>query len=142
MNAAPCDDTAAVPAPPYQLVIFGGSGDRLKAYPFDTQTGMLATAPTSVSPETFAFPGPTPSISSNGANNGIVWIIETDHHSGGNAVLRAYSATNLANELFNSEQNPGRDRAGLALKFCVPTVADGHVFVGAQNQVGMYGLLQ
>jgi outer membrane protein assembly factor BamB len=44
-------------------------------------------------------------------------------------------------ELYNSEQNPSRDRVGLAVKFTVPTIADGRVFVGAENQVVMYGLL-
>ncbi len=44
-------------------------------------------------------------------------------------------------ELYNSEQNPGRDRAGMAVKFVVPTIADGHVFVGAQNEVDLYGIL-
>ena len=57
------------------------------------------------------------------------------------AVLRAYDATNLGTELYNSEQNPTRDRVGLAVNFTVPTVADGRVFVGAENQVVMYGLL-
>ena len=57
-------------------------------------------------------------------------------------ILRAYSATNLANELYNSEQNSQRDRPGVPIKFVVPTIADGHVFVGGQDQVAMYGLLQ
>jgi hypothetical protein len=68
--------------------------------------------------------------------------IETDGAGGGYAVLRAYLASNLGTELYNSQQNASRDQAGLAVKFAVPTVADGHVFVGAQNQVDMYGLLQ
>jgi hypothetical protein len=72
-----------------------------------------------------------------------VWIIETDNYNnGGNAILRAYNAENLGSELYNSQQNAGRDQAGLPVKFSVPTVADGHVFVGAQGQVDMYGLLQ
>ena len=71
-----------------------------------------------------------------------MWIIETDNFdNGGNAILRAYNAGNLATELYNSQQNPARDQAGLPAKFSVPTVADGHVFVGAQQQVDMYGLL-
>jgi hypothetical protein len=122
---------------------FGGLHDYLKAFSFNPQTELLSTAPTSQSPEQFNFPGPTPAVSSNGASNGIVWIIETDNYrNGGNAVLRAYNANNLSSELYNSQQNSGRDQAGLAVKFAVPTVADGHVFVGAQNQVAMYGLLQ
>ena len=74
--------------------------------------------------------------------NGIVWIVENDTCGGGAAVLRAYDATNLATELYNSGQNSGRDGAGLAVKFTTPTIADGHVFLGAENEVDMYGLLQ
>ena len=118
---------------------FGGSYDRMKAFAFDPVAQQLSSG--SQSPETFNFPGPTPSVSSNGSTNGIVWIIQSDTWGGGNAVLRAYDATNLATELYNSEQNPGRDRVGLAVKFTVPTIADGKVFVGAESQVVMYGPL-
>ncbi|MGC2108528.1 MAG: pyrrolo-quinoline quinone [Candidatus Korobacteraceae bacterium] len=118
---------------------FGGYNDYLKAYAFNPQSQLLSTSPTSQSSEEFYYPGPTPSITSNGTNNGIVWVIQGD---GTYAVLRAYTATNLGEELYNSEQNPNRDRAGLPVKFTVPTIADGQVFVGAQNQVAEYGLLQ
>ena len=118
---------------------FGGSYDRLKAFTFDPHAEKLSYS--SESPEYFNFPGSTPSVSSNATNNGIVWIIENDTYGGGNAVLRAYDATNLGTELYNSEQNPGRDRVGLAVKFTVPTIADGSVLVGAENQVVVYGLL-
>ena len=120
-------------------VYFGGFDDHLKAFSFDPHQEQLSYS--SESPEYFDFPGSTPSVSSNGTNNGIVWIIENDAFGFGNAVLRAYDATNLGNELYNSEQNPSRDRLGLAVKFTVPTIADGHVFAGAENQVAMYGLL-
>jgi hypothetical protein len=120
---------------------FGGAYDHLKGFAFDPHAQQLSTGSTSASPEFFNFPGPTPSVSSNGTNNGIVWIIQNDTYGGGNAVLRAYDATNLGTELYNSEQNASRDRVGLAVKFTVPTVADGRVFVGAENQVVMYGLL-
>jgi outer membrane protein assembly factor BamB len=121
---------------------FGGVFDSLKAFSYDPQTQLLSAGPTSHSAEAFNFPGPTPAISSNGTSNGIVWIVETDNYGGGEAVLRAYSAGNLGTELYNSQQNPSRDNPGLAVKFAVPTIADGHVFVGAENQVSVYGLLQ
>lgn len=121
---------------------YNGSGDRLKSFTFDPVAQKLSTSPTSQSPENYNFPGSTPLVTSNGANNAIVWIIQSDQYRGGVAVLHAYDANNLATELYNSQQNPSRDSAGNAVKFTVPTVADGHVFVGSQNQVAMYGLLQ
>ncbi len=123
-------------------VYFGGSNDQLTAFAYNSQSQQLSTTPTSVSPETFGFPGPTPAVSSNGTGNGIVWIVQSDTYQTGNAILRAYNASHLNTELYNSQQNPSRDAAGPAVKFTVPTVADGHVFVAAQNQVAMYGLLQ
>src|SRR5271165_824934 len=123
-------------------VYFGGVGDYLKAFSFDPNAQQLSVNYASKSPESFGYPGPTPSVSANGNANGIVWIIENDTYGGGAAVLRAYDATNLGKELYNSGQNPARDRAGLAVKFTVPTVADGHVFLGAENEVDVYGPLQ
>jgi|SRR5579862_6456993 len=120
---------------------FGGSFDTLKAFTYNPHTQLLSTGPTSESPEAFNFPGPTPAISSNGTSNGIVWIVETDNYGGGEAVLRAYQANDLGTELYNSQQNPSRDNPGDAVKFVIPTIADGHVFVGAENQVSVYGLL-
>jgi len=120
---------------------FSGQYDHLKAYTFNPSTEKLSSNPTSVSPEGFTYPGPTPNVSSNGTSNGILWLIQADDSSS-NAVLHAFKATNVATELYNSAQNSNRDFAGLRIKFSVPTVADGHVFVGAQNQVAMFGLLQ
>jgi hypothetical protein len=122
---------------------FGGAFDYLKAFAFDPHRQLLTVNPTSQTPEEFHFPGPTPSVTTNGANNisAIVWVIQSDNQNDNYAVLRAYLAHNLATELYNSEQNSGRDRAGMAVKFTVPTIADGHVFVGAQNEVDMYGIL-
>jgi hypothetical protein len=120
---------------------FGGQYARMVAFYYDPDAQQIQTSYTSTTSESFNFPGPTPSVSSNGTADGIVWIIETDTYQGGRAVLRAYDATNLATELYNSNQDPGRDQAGGAVKFAVPTVAEGIVFVGAQNEVDVYGLL-
>ncbi len=124
-------------------VYFGGYSDRLKAFRFDTHAEQISVGPVSQSPQYFNYPGPTPSVSSNGQNNGIVWIIQSDAYSwSGPAILRAYDANNLATELYDSNQSPLRDGAGPTVKFTPPTIADGLVFVAAQGEVDMYGLLQ
>lgn len=121
---------------------FGGLHSPLEAFHYDPVSQQIQSQYTSATPETFVFPGPTPSVSANGNSNAILWVIETDtFDNGGNAVLRAYNADNLATELYNSNMNQARYEAGLAVKFAVPTVADGMVFVGTQNEVDVYGLL-
>jgi hypothetical protein len=129
------------PAAWSNYVYFGGQSDYLKAFSFDPNKQLLSTSYTSRSPEFFGYPGPTPSVSSDGNTNGIVWITEDDSYSAGKAILRAYDATNLATEFYNSGQNSARDGAGLATKFTAATVADGVVFIGTLNEVDVYGLL-
>lgn len=115
--------------------------DVLKEYGFSTTTGLITTAPTSVGAHKFGVHGATVSISSNGTADGIVWEIEsTAQTSGGPAILHAYDATNVATELYNSSQAGTRDTAGPAVKFVVPTVTDGKVFVGTGNQLDVYGI--
>ena len=113
--------------------------NHLKAY--SLTSGVLSSGPTSISPETFGFPGPGTSTSSLGTTNGILWAVETDSYdTGGIAILKAYDATNLANEFYSSDQIPNRDSAGSAVKFAVPTISNGKVYVGAGGQVNVYGL--
>lgn len=110
----------------------------LEAFTLSPSTANL-TQRSDVSPETFAKFGPTPAVSSTPTDsNGIVWIIDaaqyctTGSPSCGPAVLRAYDATNLANELWNSSAGAGNS-AGNAVKFTVPTVANGKVYVGTRG---------
>jgi hypothetical protein len=110
--------------------------DHLKSYTFNPSTGQFATAPASQSPGTFGFPGSTPSISAQGTTNGIVWATEKGT---GPAVLHAYDATNVGAELWNSG-NSSADQAGQAVKFTVPTVANGKVYVGTVGEISVYGL--
>jgi PQQ-like domain len=123
-------------------VYFGASSDVLKAFAFNTTTGLLSTTPTSQSAKSFAYPGTTGSVSANQTTNGIFWALNNSgYKTTGAAVLHAYDATNLASELYNSGQNSTRDNPGPAVKFTVPTVANGKVYVGTQTKLSVFGLL-
>jgi hypothetical protein len=85
----------------------------------------------------------TPAISANGARDGIVWVVSSKgwNSPSRTAVLHAVDASNVAHELYSSEMNSTRDRAGLALRFNIPTIVNGHVYIGAKREVDVYGLL-
>jgi hypothetical protein len=118
---------------------YGGVGSTLKA--FGLSNAKISAAPTSQSAGTFGYPGTSPVISANGTTNAIVWAHE-NQNTGATAVLHAYDASNLAHELYNSNQATGsRDRFGTGNKFITPTVAGGKVFVGTGDSVGIFGLL-
>jgi len=120
----------------------GGSGDYLKAFMFHQATGVFDKTPSSQCTTMFNFPGSTPSVSANGITDGIVWALQEDAYATkGPAVLHAFDATNLANELYNSNQNAARDNPGGAVKFAVPTIANGKVYVGGEMQLTVFGLL-
>jgi hypothetical protein len=113
---------------------YGGVGDNLKAFAFTGGAFSLAAH----SANTFPYPGVTPSISANGTNNGIVWIVENQN----TAVLHAFDASDVATELYNSNTAAsGRDHFGAGNKFVVPMIANGKVYVGTTNGVGVFGLL-
>jgi hypothetical protein len=109
-----------------------GTNDHTKQ--FTLSNGTL-TGPTSHAPETFGYPGATPTLSANGASNGILWVVEP-----ASAILHAYSASNLATELYNSNQNSARDALGSNVKFAAVTVVNGRVYVGTKTKVVGYGL--
>lgn len=90
-------------------------------------------------------PAATPIVSADGTKNAILWVVSTkewnETHMDRPAVLHAYDANDITHELYNSEQNSGRDRAGMTVRFCIPTIADGHVFIGTRGRLDVYGLL-
>jgi hypothetical protein len=105
-----------------------GIGGSVQA--FTLSAGRLSTSFTSQTSEQFSWPGATTSVSSNGVLDGSA------------GVLYAYDATNLATELYDTTQaSGGRDTPGQPVKFAVPTVANGHVYVGTQTELDVYGLL-
>jgi uncharacterized protein (TIGR03437 family) len=83
------------------------------------------------------------SISSNGAQNGIVWMTSGNPNVASDpATLYALDATNLANVLWNSDLNGSRDQLGTLAKFVSPTVVNGRVYVPTfSNAVVVYGSL-
>jgi hypothetical protein len=152
------------------LYYFGvqfGTGHPGESFAFDPGSGMFTTTPSASTPSTFRFSGATPSVSaSSPTDNGIVWAIETGSHGtdgqpamppaapyppAGPAVLHAFDANNIGTELWNSSTNAS-DAAGNAVKFTVPTIANGKVYVPTRGnddtlgggtvfgQVDVYGL--
>jgi hypothetical protein len=120
-------------------VYYMGRGDYLKS--FALVNGQLSTNPTKSS-EVYNYPGATPSISANGTTQGIVWTIDSEAYgTNGAAILQAHNASNVATTLYSSSTNSSRDNPGPAVKFSVPTVVNGKVYVGAGTQVSVYGLL-
>ena len=107
---------------------------------FQVLNGMLSPVPVQ-SATTVGYPGAVPSVSANGSSNGIVWIVRRSSTlpSSSPAVLHAYDAANLSNELYNTLQVPG-DQLNWAIKFAVPTIANGKVYVGSQSTVDVLGI--
>jgi hypothetical protein len=121
-----------------------GGGDYLKQYTLFN--GLVSTTPIAQSANLFPV-GSTPSISANGTSNGIVWAIERKDilsalpgtHA---AILYAFNGTNVSQVLYNSAQNKQlRDQGGCANKFQTPTIANGRVYVGTQNELDVFGIL-
>jgi uncharacterized protein (TIGR03437 family) len=116
-----------------KTLYFCGAGDNLKA--FSISNAQMSTSPVSQSSVAFGGVGCVPTISANGAANGIVWVLQAS------GTLRAYDASNLADELYDSNQNPGRDALGPTVKFSVPMVVNGKIYAGTQNSLTAYGVL-
>jgi hypothetical protein len=126
----------ATPAYFQGTVYYGDVGSTLKA--FAIQHALLGTTPASQTSMSFGYPGTSPAVSANGSSNGIVWAVENSTP----AVLHAFTATNLATELYNSNQAAsGRDHFGAGNKYMTPAIANGKVYVGTPSGVAVFGLL-
>jgi hypothetical protein len=125
----------------FYIAAAGGTLNAYSLNPAQPQFTLSSSSPTS-----YNWPGTTPSVSAAGTQGGILWALDnsqfcTHASSGcGPAVLHAYDATNVATELWNSATT-GNDAAGNAVKFTVPTIANGKVYVGTRgnNASGFYG---
>jgi hypothetical protein len=131
-------------APAYwnQHVFFVWSDDVLTDFRLDN--GQLSAVPLAHGSTRFNDPGATPTVSANGNTNAIVWVLRSKGWRAPDrpTVLYALDASNIARELYNSDQKPDRDRAGLCLRFNIATVAGGKVYIGARRELDVYGLLR
>lgn len=121
------------------VLYIAGSGTPMTAYQLNTANISFSATSASIHPTGgFGFPGATPSVSAMGTSNGIVWALDTStactHASPkcGPTKLHAYDATDMSKELWNSGLVPA-DVAGFAVRFVVPTVANGKVYVGTRG---------
>jgi hypothetical protein len=126
-------------------VYLAAAGDNLKAVPLASGnlSAPACSPPNLCSTDIFPLLGASPVISSNGSSSGIVWALDTSGYTtSGPAILRAYDATNLATKLYSSPTSATDPMAaGLAVKFAVPTVANGKVYVGTQGELSVFGLV-
>jgi outer membrane protein assembly factor BamB len=114
---------------------FGPVGQPILEFQFEN--AKLLTSPVAQTSNSFAYPGATPSISSNKGAEGILWATENTNP----AVLHAYNALTL-HELYNTNQAAGsRDHFGDGNKYITPLIVNGKVYVGTTNGVGVFGLL-
>ncbi len=120
-------------------VLSNGESDALRD--FEVKDGRLSLKTSSGT----SMPGicATPVVSANGMKDGVLWVLRSKgwNSPDTNATLSAFDAENIAHQLYSSEQNATRDRAGLAVRFNIPTVVNGRVYVGAKQEVDVYGLL-
>jgi hypothetical protein len=112
------------PAFAFGLVYIGGVSASLKAW--QIFNGRMAAGSVARTVTVYGYPGTSPAISSNGNVHRIVWALDVSgYFNGAPAILHAYGY-NLAG-LYNSAGAGSRDTAGPAVKFTVPTVANGKV---------------
>lgn len=98
--------------------------------------GAFSTTPSSNTADSYGYPGANVVVSSSGDTNGVLWALQRNTKQ-----LKAYSANNLAAEIYNSSQaTGGRDALNGVVKFTNPVVANGRVYVGATDSIVAYGL--
>jgi hypothetical protein len=150
------DVQEAIPVPPPNTTQLDGGNYGVPAYwngniyttgqnfplsQYQISNGVMATPQFAVSSNMFPSRGGTPVVSASGTTNGIVWVLDlTNWGTPASAILDAYDATNVSTLLYSSPTS-GSGAAASAVKFTVPTVANGKVYVGGQSSFTVFGLL-
>ena len=128
-----------------EFVYIWSENDQLRAIPY-SNGAFLANQILAPDPGPIGDCGVDLSVSSNGstAGTGIVWASYAQSGNAGNTVslgiLRAFDASDVTKEIWNSNQIPG-DAPGNYAKYCSPTIVNGHVYLATfSNQIVVYGL--
>lgn len=112
-------------------------GDVLRQYRFSINGfGDISLLPFAAQGPGSGYPSSTPVVSSDGgtAGTGVVWILNRNDNA-----LHAYDADNVVTELWNSNAAGTRDLTGDVVKFTVPMVANGRVYVGGDGKMTVFG---
>lgn len=129
----------ATPAYFNNILYLIGMNDTLRA--FRMSNSVVLSPPTQGAHFFGTKASSSPCVSANGTNDAILWMIESEGQNPASpAILRAYNATNVAQQLYDSSQILARDNPGTSVKFTLPTIANGKVYVGAQYAFSVYGL--
>ncbi len=105
------------------------------AYGINSNGTLSVTSQTAIT--SFGYLPGSVAVSANGTTNGIAWVMDRNLNE-----IHAYDATSFATELWNSSQKVGGgDNVGTVVKFAVPTVANGKVYVGTANSLVVYGIV-
>ncbi len=129
--------TGAFGAPAYWNghLYYANRRDALKD--FIVRDGKLVPEPAHQGSEQFTHPGAIPAVSANGTKDGIVWLVvskgPTRQAVDSDAILHAYDAADVSQELYT-------DTLGPSVRFAIPTVAAGRVYIGARHELYVYGL--
>ncbi len=120
-----------------------------KVLDVDNLEKSLVQAPHQLPGGSYAMPGAMMSISADGskAGTGIIWASMPSSGSANNevrpGVLRAFDASDVTHELWNSNTNMDADDCGSFAKFSYPTIANGKVYLASfAHQLCVYGLGQ
>ena len=126
------------------MLYVGGNNIPLQA--FTLNNGLFSATSTSQTAKSFGNggidgSGSNPTISSNGLNNAIVWMVDNSpYYVNQPAILHAYDASDLSLELYRSDFKAS-DTAAPAVKFTSAVVTNGTVYIAGNGAVTVYGLL-
>ncbi len=122
-----------------------GSHDVIRAYTFSPSTGKFNTTAASVGTIATKYPPAATAVSGNGnaAGTGILWGFVSDGFTTGATTFYALDAANVATQLWNSNQNAGRDAipVGSFPRFTEPTIANGRVYAATHSTNGTSSIL-